>query len=58
MIGKMTMEFQPPQAVLRHNSRSQNQTQHHRKQKIEEIVAGIDRSDADRQSKKQELNAL
>ena len=58
MIGEMTVEFQPPQGVFRHNSRDQNEAQHHREQKIEEIVAGIDGGDADRQSKKQELNPL
>ena len=58
MIGKMTMEFQPTQAVFRHNSRKQNEAQHHREQKIEEIVASIDGCDADRQGKQQELNAL
>jgi hypothetical protein len=44
--------------VFRHNSRDQNEAQHHREQKVEEVVAGIDRCDADRESKKQKLNAL
>jgi hypothetical protein len=58
MIGKVTMEFQPSQAVFRRNSRDQHEAQHHREQKIEKIVAGIDGGDTDRHSKEQELNAL
>ncbi len=43
-LGQMAVKFQPSQAIFRHNSRYQDETQHHGQNQIKEIVPGIDGS--------------
>ncbi|MCC2641217.1 MAG: hypothetical protein K0S45_1630 [Nitrospira sp.] len=53
IVRDVAMEFQPAQALLRKQSRQDNQAQHHGEQQVEEIVAGIDCCDSNGQRKQQ-----
>lgn len=57
-IRQVAVEFQPAQTVFGGDPRDYNHAQQHGEQEVEEIVAGIERRDADRQGKEEEVNAF
>ena len=58
IVRKVTMEIQSPYTLFRQQSGQHDQTQHHGQQQVEQIIAGIDGGDPNRQGQQQEAGAF
>src|SRR5262249_37411170 len=57
-VGDVAVEFEPPETMLGQEPGYHDQTQHHRQQQIEEIVARVDSRNADSQRKEKKTGSI